>query len=97
MFFDKWGHASKQLIQNWIMLRVGLTVLTGSFLLAGNIMALDKSHFRSWDFPVFNLLKPSGNYVSSILIVFNAVFCICGFRMVLTVNSDYFLKTSSTR
>jgi hypothetical protein len=78
------------------MLRVGLTVLTVSFLLAGNIMTLDKSHFRAWGFPVFNLLKPSGNYVPSILIIFNAVFCICGFRMVLTVNSDYFLKISLT-
>jgi hypothetical protein len=36
-----------------------------------------------------NPLKPNGNYMSHLL---NSSFCIYGFRMILTVNSDYFLK-----
>jgi hypothetical protein len=38
-----------------------------------------------------NPLKPSGNY-TVILTIFNTILCIYGFHMLLTVNSDYFLK-----
>jgi hypothetical protein len=38
-----------------------------------------------------NPLGPSGNYMNHLLLTFsNVTFCIYGFCMVLTVNSDYF-------
>jgi hypothetical protein len=41
----------------------------------------------------FNPLRPSGNYMNHLLLrVSNAAFCIYWFCMVLTVNSDHFLK-----
>jgi hypothetical protein len=37
-----------------------------------------------------NALKLAGNYVPAVLIICKAVFCVCGFCTVLTVNDDYF-------
>jgi hypothetical protein len=39
-----------------------------------------------------NSLKPSGNYVSYVVASSNTAFCICGLRMILTLNRDYFLN-----
>jgi hypothetical protein len=42
---------------------------------------------------LFNPLKPSGKlYVTPALIMNKAAFFIYGFRMILSVNGDYFLK-----
>jgi hypothetical protein len=40
----------------------------------------------------FNPLKPSGNYAPSALTINNSAFCIYELRMILSANSDYFLK-----
>jgi hypothetical protein len=44
---------------------------------------------------VINHLKPNGNYMSHLLqqsVILHFVFRPCGIRMILIVNSDYFLK-----
>jgi hypothetical protein len=41
---------------------------------------------------LFNPLKPSGNYIPHALTIGNSAFCIYGFCVILTANSDYFLK-----
>jgi hypothetical protein len=41
----------------------------------------------------FNILKPSGSYSDPpATTVIHCLFCIYRFRMILTVNSDHFLK-----
>jgi hypothetical protein len=46
---------------------------------------------------VFNPSKPNGNYMYHPAIsISNDVFCIYGSRMILSVNSDYFLKQHLT-
>jgi hypothetical protein len=39
-----------------------------------------------------NPLNPSGNYVPPVSTVSYCAFCICGFLIIVVVNSDYFLK-----
>jgi hypothetical protein len=39
-----------------------------------------------------NPLKPSGNYVLLISTVSHTSFCIYVFRIILSLNTDYFLK-----
>jgi hypothetical protein len=41
---------------------------------------------------IFNPLKPNDKYVPVALTISNASFCIYMFRVILTANSDYFLK-----
>jgi hypothetical protein len=49
--------------------------------------------FRRLPERALNLLKPTGKlYVPPVLTISNAVFCIYAFRMILIINSDYFLK-----
>jgi hypothetical protein len=46
--------------------------------------------FRNYSFS--NSLRLSGNYAPPILTIINAAFCVYRFRIVVTVNGDYFLK-----
>jgi hypothetical protein len=41
---------------------------------------------------IINSLRPSGSYVPSDLITKSCAFCICGYRKILSVSRDYFLK-----
>jgi hypothetical protein len=50
------------------------------------------AHILTPFFFFFNPLKPSGNYAPPALRISNSAFCICVFRMILSVNRDYFLQ-----
>jgi hypothetical protein len=39
-----------------------------------------------------NPLKPNGNCIYAAMTVIYFAFCVCGFRTILDLNCDYFLK-----
>lgn len=50
------------------------------------------TNFYSFLLFLFSPLKPSGRYMSHCFENQRASFCICGFCIILNINSDYFLK-----
>jgi hypothetical protein len=51
-----------------------------------------KCHKKFIYFSGINPLKPNGKYMSHLLQQSITAFCFCGFHVILTVHSDYFLK-----